>query len=191
MVRRQKIMVVGAEFTVCSIACSAVFSYGVTTLTTRTWQTRGAHYSKRLECHNWSNWNSEYRFHDDGRARGATVGTLVLSPTGSLDRRFFVYRCSHPSELRSLNLALCAHPRFAWWRRNMYVLCCHYLAVSTWFDKGRGFAIGIVIAGTGLGSMIWRPATRSLTQHLGYKNVLRISGCVWGCLVGIAGCLLR
>jgi MFS family permease len=61
----------------------------------------------------------------------------------------------------------------------------------TWFDKRRGLAMGIVISGSACGGMIWPPVLRAITSHLGFRNALRISGCLVALLVPLAGFTLR
>lgn len=63
--------------------------------------------------------------------------------------------------------------------------------VPGWFDKHRGFAMGIVVAGTGVGGMIWPPILRALITHVGFRNAMSVSGCISASLVGIAGLALR
>lgn len=43
-------------------------------------------------------------------------------------------------------------------------------AVSTWFNRRRGFALALVMAGTGAGAMIFPPLTQSLIDHYGWRN---------------------
>ncbi|EAW16739.1 monocarboxylate transporter [Aspergillus fischeri NRRL 181] len=61
----------------------------------------------------------------------------------------------------------------------------------TWFDQRRGLAMGIIIAGSGVGGMVWPPALRAMITHLGFRNALRISGCISLTLVSAAGYILR
>lgn len=61
----------------------------------------------------------------------------------------------------------------------------------TWFDKRRGLAMGIVISGSACGSMIWPPVLRAITSHIGFRNALRISGCLVILFVPLAGFTLR
>ena len=61
----------------------------------------------------------------------------------------------------------------------------------TWYDKRRGLAMGVIMAGTGAGGMIWPPILRALISKVGFRNTLRISGCVAGILVFIAGFSLK
>ncbi|KAL4977980.1 major facilitator superfamily domain-containing protein [Aspergillus desertorum] len=49
----------------------------------------------------------------------------------------------------------------------------------TWFDKRR------------VGGMVWPPALRAMITHLGFRNALRISGCISLTLVSVAGYALR
>jgi MFS family permease len=48
----------------------------------------------------------------------------------------------------------------------------------TWFDKRRGLAMGIVLAGTGVGGVIWAPILHALITKVGFRNTLRISGVI-------------
>lgn len=57
----------------------------------------------------------------------------------------------------------------------------------TWFDKRRGLAMGIVISGSACGGMIWPPVLRAITSHLGFRNALRISGCLVIFFVPLSG----
>ncbi|KAJ5690029.1 hypothetical protein N7462_004421 [Penicillium macrosclerotiorum] len=61
----------------------------------------------------------------------------------------------------------------------------------TWFDKRRGLAMGIVISGSACGGMVWPPVLRAITSHIGFRNALRISGCLVILFVPIAGFTLR
>ncbi|KAL2859679.1 major facilitator superfamily domain-containing protein [Aspergillus pseudodeflectus] len=61
----------------------------------------------------------------------------------------------------------------------------------TWFDKRRGLAMGVIISGSAVGGMIWPPALRAMITHLGFRNALRISGCISLVLVSVAGYALR
>jgi len=61
----------------------------------------------------------------------------------------------------------------------------------TWFDKRRGLAMGIVISGSACGGMIWPPVLRAITSHIGFRNALRISGCLVILFVPLAGFTLR
>ncbi|KAL4805935.1 major facilitator superfamily domain-containing protein [Aspergillus unguis] len=61
----------------------------------------------------------------------------------------------------------------------------------TWFEKRRGLAMGVIISGSAVGGMIWPPALRAMITHLGFRNALRISGCISLVLVSVAGYALR
>lgn len=61
----------------------------------------------------------------------------------------------------------------------------------TWFDKRRGLAMGIVISGSACGAMIWPPVLRAITSSIGFRNALRISGCLVVLFVPLAGFALR
>ncbi|GKZ29519.1 hypothetical protein AbraIFM66950_005220 [Aspergillus brasiliensis] len=61
----------------------------------------------------------------------------------------------------------------------------------TWFSNRRGLAMGIIISGTGVGGMIWPPALRAMISHVGFRNALRISGCIALTTVTAAGAILR
>ncbi|GKZ91195.1 hypothetical protein AnigIFM59636_003393 [Aspergillus niger] len=61
----------------------------------------------------------------------------------------------------------------------------------TWFTKRRGLAMGVIISGTGVGGMIWPPALRAMISHVGFRNALRISGCISLTTVTAAGSILR
>lgn len=58
--------------------------------------------------------------------------------------------------------------------------CMSYMVAvtvtPTWFTARRGLAMGIVLAGTGVGGVIWAPVLKALIDVVGYRNSLRISG---------------
>lgn len=56
-------------------------------------------------------------------------------------------------------------------------------AVSTWFDRRRGIALALVMAGTGTGAMIFPPLAQFLIDHCGWRNAYF----VLGALVLLAG----
>jgi MFS family permease len=60
-----------------------------------------------------------------------------------------------------------------------------------WFDQRRGLAMGIVISGSACGAMVWPPVLRVITSAIGFRNALRISGCVVAVFVPLAGYALR
>ncbi|KAF2083429.1 MFS general substrate transporter [Saccharata proteae CBS 121410] len=59
------------------------------------------------------------------------------------------------------------------------------------FDQRRALAMGVVLAGTGVGGIIWAPTLRALNDALGFRNTLRITGCVGGALIIAASWSLR
>lgn len=52
------------------------------------------------------------------------------------------------------------------------------------FDRHRGFAMGIAMAGSGAGGLVFAPVTQSLIEHYGAPVTLRILG-VWNFAVCI------
>jgi MFS family permease len=61
----------------------------------------------------------------------------------------------------------------------------------TWFDKRRGLAMGIVLAGTGIGGVIWAPILHALITKVGFRNTLRISGVICFTFMVMAGTVLE
>ncbi|KAH8817147.1 MFS transporter, MCP family, solute carrier family 16, member 7 [Xylogone sp. PMI_703] len=61
----------------------------------------------------------------------------------------------------------------------------------TWFTERRGLAMGIIMAGTGVGGMMWPPVLRALISHVGFRNAMRVSGCISTLLVAVAGFALK
>lgn len=74
-------------------------------------------------------------------------------------------------------------------------ICITYMpAVSippTWFDRRRGLAMGIVLAGTGIGGVFWAPVLRALISKAGFRNTLRISGAICSTFMAMAGLVLE
>ena len=59
--------------------------------------------------------------------------------------------------------------------------CCFVPLTSTiprWFAKKRGIAIGITVAGFGLGSMIWPPLAQWLISSYGWRQAFKILGLI-------------
>ncbi len=48
---------------------------------------------------------------------------------------------------------------------------------SLWFDRRRGFAIGIVISGNYIAGAIWPPITQALIDAVGWRDALFLIGC--------------
>ncbi|RAK81213.1 MFS general substrate transporter [Aspergillus fijiensis CBS 313.89] len=61
----------------------------------------------------------------------------------------------------------------------------------TWFNARRGLAMGVIISGTGIGGMMWPPVLRAMISHIGFRNALRVSGCIATTIVTGAGAVLR
>ncbi len=50
--------------------------------------------------------------------------------------------------------------------------------VSAWFDKERGRALAAVMAGSGLGSMVFPPLAQSLISHVGWRGAYATLGAI-------------
>jgi MFS family permease len=61
----------------------------------------------------------------------------------------------------------------------------------TWFEQHRGLAMGLIVAGTGVGGMIWPPVLRAIIDSLGFRDAMRISGCITLGLVCLAAAPMR
>ncbi|KAM0286484.1 hypothetical protein ACHAQH_000910 [Verticillium albo-atrum] len=61
----------------------------------------------------------------------------------------------------------------------------------TWFGKHRGLAMGIVSAGTGVGGLVWAPALTACIDRMGYRNTLRLSGCLAAVFICMSGSVLK
>ncbi|KAF9877267.1 monocarboxylate transporter [Colletotrichum karsti] len=44
----------------------------------------------------------------------------------------------------------------------------------TWFDGQRGVVMGVISAGTGIGGLVWAPATSACISEFGFRNTLRL-----------------
>ena len=73
-------------------------------------------------------------------------------------------------------------------------ICLTYMpavtVAPTWFTARRGLAMGIVLAGTGVGGVLWAPVLRALNEKIGFRNTLRVSSCVSFTLILTAGSVL-
>jgi predicted MFS family arabinose efflux permease len=49
-------------------------------------------------------------------------------------------------------------------------------AISTWFDRRRGFALAIMLAGSALGAMMLPPIAQAAITHLGWRNAYVMLG---------------
>ena len=73
--------------------------------------------------------------------------------------------------------------------------CLAYIPAVTvapsWFDRRRGLAMGIVLAGTGVGGVVWAPVLRALNAQIGFRNTLRLTGGLSAGLIALAGSVLK
>jgi len=51
-------------------------------------------------------------------------------------------------------------------------------AVSTWFDRRRGLALALLMAGSAVGAMILPPAAQTLILHLGWRGAFLVLGTI-------------
>ncbi|PYH42269.1 putative MFS monocarboxylate transporter [Aspergillus saccharolyticus JOP 1030-1] len=66
---------------------------------------------------------------------------------------------------------------------------CYMVAVTIappWFTQHRGLAMGIILAGTGVGGLVWAPALTASVEHLGFRNTLRLTGAVSFTLISLS-----
>jgi MFS family permease len=61
----------------------------------------------------------------------------------------------------------------------------------TWFSLHRGLAMGIILAGTGIGGVAWPLAFRYLIESVGFRNTLRITAGISFILVCGSGVFIR
>ncbi|KAJ5319818.1 hypothetical protein N7508_000101 [Penicillium antarcticum] len=61
----------------------------------------------------------------------------------------------------------------------------------TWFTLHRGLAMGIIMAGTGLGGVVWPLAFRYLIVRVGFRSTLRITAGISFVLICVAGTFMR
>lgn len=59
-----------------------------------------------------------------------------------------------------------------------------------WYGARRGLAMGIILAGTGLGGLVWAPALHALVDRFGFRNALRISCAVTAAAIAAGSCVL-
>jgi MFS family permease len=55
--------------------------------------------------------------------------------------------------------------------------------ISRWFDRRRGLALGVALAGIGIGGVIWSLATQWLFDHVGWRATFLWMGAFVGCVV--------
>ena len=63
-------------------------------------------------------------------------------------------------------------------------------APPSWFGKYRGLNMGIISAGTGIGGLVWSPILTACIQNLGFRNTLRLTGCICTVLICASGAVL-
>lgn len=63
--------------------------------------------------------------------------------------------------------------------------------LPTWFDKRRGLAIGIAVAGTGIGGLAFSPLTQTMIDTVGVEWALRITGIIQFVVVTFVAIILR
>ncbi|GAD95869.1 conserved hypothetical protein [Paecilomyces variotii No. 5] len=60
----------------------------------------------------------------------------------------------------------------------------------SWFGKYRGLNTGIISAGTGIGGLVWSPILTVCIQSMGFRNTLRLTGCICTVLICASGAVL-
>ncbi|KAI8930250.1 major facilitator superfamily domain-containing protein [Entophlyctis helioformis] len=63
--------------------------------------------------------------------------------------------------------------------------------VADWFDKRRGIATGIAVAGSGLGGLALSPILRTMISQMGWRATLRIMGIGGGAILVCCAFVLR
>lgn len=190
--RRQQILVVAASFTVTSMTCSIIFAFGV----------YQALYEDMINTPNTP-------FTGSSTALIGLVGILAIAlmtmggPFAMLWAKIYSPQLviSAGGIVFGVAFILASFSQHLWqFALTQGVLagvgtCLSYVpttsVVPTWFDKRRGLAMGLMFAGTGVGGMIWPPVLRALINHVGFRNAMRVSGCISALLVSIAGFALR
>lgn len=61
----------------------------------------------------------------------------------------------------------------------------------TWFSTNRGLAMGVILSGTGVGGVAWPLAFKSLIQHVGFRNTLRITAGIAFVLITASGFFIK
>ena len=65
-------------------------------------------------------------------------------------------------------------------------------AISQWFRRKRGLAMGVTLVGGGAGGLIMPPLANYLVESVGWRNAyLLLAGAFWLTIVPIAGLILR
>ncbi|KAI9927020.1 hypothetical protein MW887_003401 [Aspergillus wentii] len=60
----------------------------------------------------------------------------------------------------------------------------------SWFGKYRGLNMGIISAGTGIGGLVWSPILTACIQTMGFRDTLRLTGCLCTVLTCASGAVL-
>ncbi|RAH81614.1 MFS general substrate transporter [Aspergillus japonicus CBS 114.51] len=60
----------------------------------------------------------------------------------------------------------------------------------TWFSERRGLALGIISAGTGIGGLVFAPVIQACISALGFRDTLRLVGCLSTVLICASGAVL-
>lgn len=60
----------------------------------------------------------------------------------------------------------------------------------SWFGKHRGANMGIISAGTGIGGLVWSPILTASIRSIGFRNTLRLTGCICTVLICASGAVL-
>jgi MFS family permease len=72
--------------------------------------------------------------------------------------------------------------------------CCSYMPAVTvapmWYGQHRGLAMGVMLAGTGVGGLVFSPMMHALNEALGFRNSLRVSGAITTACIVIGGIVL-
>ncbi|KAI7881456.1 MFS general substrate transporter [Lichtheimia hyalospora FSU 10163] len=66
-----------------------------------------------------------------------------------------------------------------------------FILPSQWFVRNRGLANGIGNTGVAFGGMVFSPLANYLIQTLGYRNALRVMGCIVFALLALGTALAR
>ncbi|KAJ5708756.1 monocarboxylate transporter [Penicillium malachiteum] len=60
----------------------------------------------------------------------------------------------------------------------------------SWFGNYRGLNMGIISAGTGIGGLLWSPILTACIQSIGFRDTLRLTGCICTVLICASGSVL-
>ncbi|KXL47409.1 hypothetical protein M433DRAFT_157399 [Acidomyces richmondensis BFW] len=55
----------------------------------------------------------------------------------------------------------------------------------SWFTSRRGLAMGVILAGTGVGGVVWAPVLSLCINKIGYRNTLRLTGALSFALIAV------